>query len=147
MSNPQDNTNPGIVNVADQGDGLTRVDQPVTVGPGTNPGPLVNTGDQGDGLTSVDQPVTSGPSTNPGPLVNAADQGDGPLSVDQPVVVGPSQSAASSEEATSAPGEIVEPGVTNAGTSSPQSPNTINTTQNTTIGQTYGQGDPTNVFA
>lgn len=119
MPNPQDSTNPGVVNVADQGDGLTVVNQPVTVGR----------------------------STNPGPLVSAGDQGDGPLSVDHPVTVGPSQSAASSQAATSSPGEIVEPGVTNAGTRSPQSPNTINTTQNTVIDQIYGQGSPTNVFA
>ena len=33
-------TNPGDVNVADQGDGRLSVDQPVTTGPGTNPGPL-----------------------------------------------------------------------------------------------------------
>lgn len=147
MSNPQDSTNPGVVNVADQGDGLTVVNQPVSVGPGTNPGPLTNAGNEGDGLTALDQPVTVGPGTNPGPLVSAADQGDGPLSVDQPVSVGPSQSSASSQEATSSPGEIVEPGVTNAGTRSPQSPNTINTTQNTVVDQIYGQGSPTNVFA
>jgi hypothetical protein len=118
MQNPQDSTNPDLVNVADQGDGLTVVDQPVTVGP----------------------------STNPGPLVNAGDQGDDPLSVDQPVSVGPSQSSASSQEATSSPGESVEPGVTNAGTYSPQSPDTINTTQNTVVDQIYGQGTPQNVF-
>lgn len=118
MQNPQDSTNPGVVNVADQG----------------------------DGLTVVDQPVTTGPSTNPGPIVSAGDQGDGPLSVDQPVTVGPSQSAASSDTSTSSPGQIVEPGVTNAGAYSPQSPNTINTTQNTVVDQIYGQGNPQNVF-
>ena len=39
--NPQDVTNPGLVNVADQGDGLLTVDQPVTVGPSTNSGVTV----------------------------------------------------------------------------------------------------------
>lgn len=33
-----DVTNPGLVNVANQGDGLTVVDQPVTVSPSSNPG-------------------------------------------------------------------------------------------------------------
>ena len=36
--NPEDVTNPGLVNVADQGDGLTPVDQPVTVSPSYNAG-------------------------------------------------------------------------------------------------------------
>lgn len=36
--NPQDVTNPGDVNVVNQGDGLLSVDQPVTVGPSTNSG-------------------------------------------------------------------------------------------------------------
>lgn len=31
-------TNPGLVNVADQGDGLLVVDQPVTISPSSNPG-------------------------------------------------------------------------------------------------------------
>ncbi len=39
--NPQTATNPGLVNVADQGDGLLTVDQPVTVGPSTNSGVTV----------------------------------------------------------------------------------------------------------
>ncbi len=111
----------------------------------TNPG-VVNVADQGDGLVVVDQPVTTGPGTNPGPLVAVAPEGDGPTSVDQPVSVGPSQSSASSATASSQAGESVEPGVTNAGTYSPQSPNTINTTPNTVVNQIYGQGNPTNVF-
>ena len=36
--NPQNVTNPGLVNVADQGDGLLTVDQPVTVGPSQSAG-------------------------------------------------------------------------------------------------------------
>lgn len=39
--NPQDVTNPGDTNVADQGDGLLSVDQPVTVGPSTNAGIII----------------------------------------------------------------------------------------------------------
>jgi len=60
MSN-QNVVNPGTVNVADQGDGLLSVDQPVAVGPSQNAGPLVSAADQGDGSLSVDQPVTVTP--------------------------------------------------------------------------------------
>jgi len=144
--NPENVTNPGSVNVADQGDGPLSVDQPVTTGPGTNPGPLVGVATEGDGPLSVDQPVTVGPSTNPGPLVQAAAEGDGPTSVDQPVTVGPSQSPASALTASSSPGESVEPGVTNAGTYSPQSPNTEDVTQNNVAGQVYGEGTPINYY-
>jgi len=144
--NPQDVTNPGSVNVADQGDGLTVIDQPVGTGPGTNPGPTVPVANQGDGPLSVDQPVGTGPGTNPGPVVQAAAAGDGPTSVDQPVSVGPSQNPATANVASSGPGVIVEPGVTNAGTYSPQSPDTENVIANNVINQTYGQGTPKNVF-
>jgi hypothetical protein len=61
--NPQDVTNPGVTNVADQGDGTTTVDQPVTVSPSSNPGPLVQSGTAvaGLGTTGPDQPVTVTP--------------------------------------------------------------------------------------
>lgn len=42
--NPQEVTNPDLVDVADQGDGPTSVDQPVTTGPSGNPGPVVEGG-------------------------------------------------------------------------------------------------------
>ena len=118
--NPQTATNPGAINVADQGDGLTVVDQPVTTGPSTNPGPLVQAGSEGFGTDEAFP--------------------------DQPVTVGPSQSSASALTATNIPGEIVEPGVTNAGTYSPVSPNTENVTPNNVVGQVYGQGTPKNVY-
>lgn len=38
MSNPNNVVNPGCVNVADQGDGRTVVDQPVTVSPSSSAG-------------------------------------------------------------------------------------------------------------
>jgi|SRR5271157_1017627 len=68
-----DVTNPGSVNVANQGDGRLSVDQPVEVGPSTNPGPLVQAGSfaPGIGTESPDQPVTVSPSSNAGPLVDA----------------------------------------------------------------------------
>ncbi len=148
--NPQDTTNPGLVNVANQGDGPLSVDQPVTTGPGTNPGPLVPAADEGFGIGDADpdQPVTTGPGTNPGPLVKASDEGFGlgDAFPDQPVTVGPSQSSASADIAVNFPGEIVEPGVTNAGTFSPVSPDTINVIQNNVVEQIYGQGSPQNVF-
>jgi hypothetical protein len=56
---------------------------------------------------------------NPG-LVNVADQGDGLVTVDQPVTVSPSMTAQTSVD---------------AGTASPTSPNTINSTENTVIDQ------------
>ena len=69
-------TNPGLVNVADQADGLTLVNQAITVTPtrpsavptptarggkyspdSVNPG-LVDVASQGDGLTLVNQAIT-----------------------------------------------------------------------------------------
>jgi hypothetical protein len=118
--NPQDTTNPGLVNVADQGDGLTVVDQPVSTGPSTNPGPIVQAGAEGFGLGDSDP--------------------------DQPVTVGPSQNSAASIVDINFPGKIVEAGITNAGSFSPLSPDTINTTENTVVNQIYGQGNPQTVF-
>jgi hypothetical protein len=102
---PQNVVNPGTVNVADQGDGLLSVDQPVTTGPSQNSGTQVAGGDlaPGVGTDSPDQTVTVG----------------SPMTADRSV---------------------------DGGLRSPQSPNTINTTQNTVINQTYGVGQPSNVF-
>jgi hypothetical protein len=64
--NPDNVVNPDLVDVADQGDGPTVVDQPVLVSPSTNPGPLEQGGDLAPGLgtDSPDQPVTvSTPAT------------------------------------------------------------------------------------
>ena len=104
--NPAEVTNPDLVDVADQGDGATSVDQPVLVGPSTNPGPLDQAGDvkPGHGSDSPDQPVTVSE----------------PASTALPTVEG--------------------------GTASPQSPDTIDTTENTVINQIYGAPDPINVF-
>jgi hypothetical protein len=33
--------NPGLVNVADQADGLTKIDQAITTGPSTSAGPVI----------------------------------------------------------------------------------------------------------
>jgi len=59
----QNVVNPGTVNVADQGDGLLSVDQPVTVSPPSNAGPIVQAGSEGFGLgtDAPDQPVTVTP--------------------------------------------------------------------------------------
>ena len=150
MQNPENATNPGLINVADQGDGLTVIDQAVTVGPSSNPGPLVATVSRGFGLGDADpdQPVKVGPSSNPGPLVQASAEGFGvgDANPDQPVTVGPSQNSAAAKTAMSHPGEVVEPGLTNAGTYSPLTPDVINTTENTVVNQIYGTGRPANVF-
>ncbi len=133
--NPNDVTNPGLVNVADQGDGLLSVDQPVQSGPSTNPGPLSQAGSAGFGIgpDNPDQPVREGPSSNPGPLVQAGSAGFGlgPDFPDQPVTVTPPLTAQRTVD---------------GGLYSPESPNTINTTENTVVNQVYGVGNPTNVY-
>jgi hypothetical protein len=62
------------------------------------------------------------------------------------VSVGPSQNSATSKTASNTAGETVEPGVTNAGTYSPQNARVTNVTLNNVIGQTYGTGAPKNVY-
>lgn len=58
-----------------------------------NPG-LVNVADQGDGPTVVDQEVTvSHPSTNSGPTARGLTYADGPVVVDQEVTVTPAMTA------------------------------------------------------
>jgi len=132
------------VNVAGQGDGRLSVDQAVEVGRSSNPGPLVSATYPG-GQTADGQ--TRGPSSNPGQLVaGAGSRGPGRTSVDQPVSVGPSQNSATSKTASNTAGETVEPGVTNAGTYSPQNARVTNVTLNNVIGQTYGTGAPKNVY-
>jgi len=135
MQNPENVVNPGTVNVVNQGDGPLVVDQPVTRGPGTNPGPLVAglSATPSFGKAYPNQPVTTGPSTNAGALVQAGSEapGLGTDKPDQPVTITNAMTAQRTVE---------------GGTYSPQSPNTENTTENTVINQTYGQGVPRNVF-
>lgn len=71
MPNPENVVNPGLVNVADQGDGPLVVDQPVTTGPGTNPGSFNRAGDRapGTGTRSPNQPVTVGTPQTAGTTV------------------------------------------------------------------------------
>jgi hypothetical protein len=54
MALPTDNTNPGIVNVADQADGLISIDQTIQVSRSYNPGPTVQAADEafGKGLAT-----------------------------------------------------------------------------------------------
>ena len=130
-----DVTNPGDVNIANQGDGLVSVDQPVTAGPGTNPGPLAAglASAGGRGLACPDEPVTLSPSTNPGPLVQAGSEGHGlgTVRTDQPVTVTPAMTAQATIQ---------------GGTASPTSPNTLNVITNDVVQQVYGAGTPANVF-
>jgi hypothetical protein len=67
----QNVVNPGLVNVADQGDGPLVVDQPVTTGPGTNPGSFNRAGAlaPGAGARSPDQPVAVGTPQTAGSTV------------------------------------------------------------------------------
>jgi hypothetical protein len=135
--NPADVTNPGSVNAGNEGFGTGPVkpNQPVTTGPGTNPGPTVAglASAPGLGPDSPNQPVTVSPSSNAGPLDQAGSfkPGLGPVTADQPVTVGPSQNSG---------------GLVQGGTASPTSANCDNTTENTVINQVYGTGTPKNVF-
>jgi hypothetical protein len=129
-----DVTNPGLVNVVTQGDGLTLVNQTITVGPSTNPGPTAAglTAAPGLGTDSPDQPVTVSPSTNPGPLVQGAALAPG-------LGVAPLSAGQVSDAMTA---QLTIQG----GTASPTSPNTINTMENTVVNQVYGTGAPARVF-
>jgi hypothetical protein len=135
--NPADVTNPGSVNVANEGFGKGPINpnQPVGKGPGTNPGPVVQglADAPGRGVPASQQTVQKSPSSNSGPLVHADAEapGLGPDSPNQPVTVGPSQNS----------GPLVQ-----GGTASPTSSNIENTTQNNVAGQVYGTGTPKNVF-
>jgi hypothetical protein len=62
-----DVTNPGLVNVANQGDGLTSVDQPVTVSPSSSAGSANVAVANGYGA------VSNRTATNPG-VTNVADE-------------------------------------------------------------------------
>lgn len=67
MSNPNNVVNPGTVNVVNQGDGLTVVDQPVTVSPSSSAGSanIANALNPSGGNTIT--------ATNPG-TTNVADE-------------------------------------------------------------------------
>ena len=66
-----DTTNPGLVNVANQGDGTNSVDQSVVITPSTNPGPIVHGANMAPGNGSVfPSPSDVSPSTNAGPIVD-----------------------------------------------------------------------------
>lgn len=103
MADPTNVVNPGLTNVADEAyDGLAAqvpdfktvpviaspnnkieeggnkrpfvVDQEITVGPSTNPGPLVPADASGNTKTTkIDQEISVGPSTNAGPITQGGD--------------------------------------------------------------------------
>ena len=54
MALPTDNTNPGLVNVANQADGLILINQTIQISRSYNPGPTVQAADEtfGKGLAS-----------------------------------------------------------------------------------------------
>ena len=70
--------NPGSVNVADQSDGEILINQTITVSkPSYNSGPTVQGITFADRMVRVDQPVTISPSTNAGPITQGADLAPG----------------------------------------------------------------------
>jgi hypothetical protein len=115
----------------------------------TNPG-LVNVADQGDGLTVIDQAIATGPSTNAGKIAQAAKHAPGKgVAAPSPPNVTPAMTAQESVSAADgapglgtaspSPGDVT-PAMTaqrsvDGGTASPVSPNTANTTANTVIGE------------
>jgi len=127
--------NPGLVNVADQADGLVSVNQTISsTSPSTNSGPTSQGLTYADGLVSVDQTKSVGPSTNSGPTSQGLEYADGLVSVEQAVTISPPMTAQQTVE---------------GGTASPTSPNVTSTTENTVVGQAssvqqYNQ--TTNVF-
>lgn len=135
MALPKDVTNPGSVNVADQGyDFLAVPDQPVTVSSPASS--AVRTVDADDGSTrpvSVDQPVTvSSPASTAVRTVSGNNGSRRPVSVDQPITV-------------TTPGPPLL--TVQAGSFSPdQAGAGPNITQNNVAGQTFGTGLPANVF-
>ena len=85
-----------------------------------NPG-LVNVADQSDGEISVDQAVTVSPPSNVGSITQGGD-------------LAPGRGVAATEPSDVTPPMTAQRSV-DGGTSSPVSPNTINTTEDTVIEQ------------
>lgn len=142
--------NPGSVNVADQSDGEIKIDQAITVSrPSSNSGPTAQGIAFADRMVKKDQAVTSSPSSNAGPTAQGIAFANGMVKKNQAVTVSPSSNAGPiTQGGDLAPGRgvaetdpsDVTPAMTaqrsvNGGTSSPVSPNTITTTQNTVVAQ------------
>ena len=116
-------TNPGLVNVADQADGLISVDQTRSVvRPSTNSGPTSQGASLAPGKgASLLSPSDVTPAMTAQRSVAAADEGFGKGSAaESPSNVTPPMTARRTVE---------------GGTASPVSPNVENTTPNTVIGQ------------
>ena len=142
--------NPGSVNVADQSDGEIKINQAITIGrPSGNSGPTKQGIVFANGTVRKNQAITVSPSTNPGPTAQGIAFADGMVKKNQAVTVSPSSNAGPiTQGGDLAPGRgvaetdpsDVTPAMTaqrsvNGGTSSPVSPNTITTTQNTVVAQ------------
>ena len=114
--------NPGSVNVADQSDGEILVNQAITVStPSQNSGPTARGITFADGVVRKDQAVTVSPSSNSGPITQGGD-------------LAPGRGAAATSPSDVTPAMTAQRSV-NGGTSSPISPNTINTSQDTVVSQ------------
>jgi len=117
-----DTTNPGLVNVADQSDGETKINQAITVSkPSYNAGPTEQGIDFADGMVKVNQAVTVSPPTNAGPITQGGD-------------LAPGRGVAATDPSDVTPAMTAQRSV-DGGTASPTSPNTINTTQDTVVTQ------------
>ena len=122
MSDPTNVVNPGLVNVADQADGLIVVEQPITIErPSQNSGPTSRGLEFADGMVLVEQPVTVGPSQSSGPTEKGGDLAPG---------LGVAMPSPSTRSDPMTAQETIE-----GGTASPTSANSINTTENTVAGQ------------
>jgi len=123
--------NPGTVNVADQAQAPFSINQTVTVGPSTDSGPVVQVVGQSGRPSTVEQAIKVGPSSNPGPVSQAA-------------VLAPGTGVTNAASRVTPP---MTAGLTvQAGLASPTSVHVVNTALNTTAGQVYGSGSPTNVY-
>jgi hypothetical protein len=115
--------NPGLVNVADQADGLISVDQTkIVTRPSTNSGPITQGATLAPGKgTALLSPSDVTPAMTAQRSVAAADEGFGVgVTTDSPSDVTPPMTAQRTVE---------------GGTDSPVKPDTINTTPNTVCGQ------------
>jgi hypothetical protein len=128
-----DNTNPDLVDVADEafGAGLPTqvppfISIPVIVSPNNADGGVGNTRP-----TVIDQEILVGPTQVHRLNLNGGDSSVTKVVVDQEIQVGPAQTAGTN---------------VNGGTFNPANANVTNTQQNNVVGQTYGTGTPANVF-
>ena len=132
MANPSTNTNPDLVDIADEAFGVGLPTQipdfkQVPASASVN-NKIEKGGDKRPDVVTQEISVTAA-SASTNNVDGGASSGKKTV-VDQEITTGPAQTANTS---------------INGGTFSPTSPNVTNTSQNNVVGQTYGKGSPTNV--